>query len=229
MEQNKKSGLLLAGVIAGFVYWISLVVLIIIGIVKLQTGFLEVMSNLVKDITQGGAGAGWVIYFILTFFAMPVSSALGFFAYLKGSKLLAYIAAVLYLPSLNFLSPALCVIGAKPRYLEGKKTMLIIAGYIGIILALFWAVMYFLSGSDPGFQTAVVVFALITLAAVILNFFAWRTNNALLTLITGTVYVFSCLGIPAAVLCFIVYAKLEKPFLRGKNTLLFISFCIGIL
>jgi uncharacterized membrane protein len=226
MEQNKKSGPLLAGAIAGFAYWIALTVLMVIGVIKSQTGFFEGMSNLVKSITQGFEGAGWVVYIILAFFALLAASGLNLFAYLKGGAIPAYIAAVLYLPSLNFVSPALCVIGAKPRFLEGRKTMLFVAGYIGAVVTLLWAAMSFLPGMD-GARTAFTVFALITLAALALNFFGWRKNNALITLIAGIVYVLSVLGVPSAILCFIVYAKLEKPFLRGKRTMLFSAFCIG--
>jgi hypothetical protein len=227
MEQNRKSSLLLAGASAGFVYWISLVVLIVTGIIKSQTGFFEGISNLVKSITQGGEGAGWMIYAVLAFFALLAASALNLLAYLRGGAIPAYIAAVLYLPSLNILSPALCVTGAKPRFLEGRKTMLFIAGYTGVILILLLTGIFFIPGMDADSRTMLTVLMLLTLAALVLNFFGWRTNNALAALAAGIVYVLSGLGILPAVLCFIAYAKLEKPFLRGTKTILFTALCTG--
>jgi hypothetical protein len=223
----------LAAAIVGFAYWIALIAAIVIIWKQSEVSFSEVISNLAKMITglperiiKGEEGSGWSVYFILAFFSCLAAPVVSLFAWLKSRKLLAYIAAVLCLPSLNFVSPALCVIGAKPRFLEGRKTILFIAGYIGAVVTLLWAAMSFLPGMD-GARTMFIVFALITLAALALNFFGWRKNNALITLIAGIVYVLSVLGIPSAILCFIIYAKLEKPFLRGKRTMLFSAFCIG--
>jgi hypothetical protein len=214
MEQKKKTGLLLASSIVGFAYWIGIfgtfwyfVIQDIksTGQVQPQIGFFEGLSNLVKDFE---AVKGLLLFIgIIALFIAP--SVFSLISWKKGNKLWGGIASVLYILTFNLVSAIMCIIGTKPRFLEDRKTLLFIAGYIGIVFAALW-VLLCTPMSGPGSKTMFIVFTLIAFFAVILNFIGWHKNTALITLIAGIVYVLSVTGIPSAVLCFIGRAQLKK-------------------
>ena len=193
-------------------YVIALIVVIVRFLVP-ELGQIEVfegIKSLAKLIASGGEGSLELIVPILWLLALAASPVLSLVAWLKDKKIPAYIAAVLYLLSLNLISTLLCLIGARPRFLEGKKTLLFIAGYIGIVILAFWVLMCTPLSDPMDSKTMFVVFALISFLALILNFAGWLKNNGKVTLIAAIAYILSVTGIPSAVLCFIGRAQLKK-------------------
>ena len=207
--------MLLAASLVGFVSWIVLIVVIVrlSGVSEpvepAQVGFFEGIKSLAKFIVSGSKESLWIIAAILWLLALAASPVLSLVAWLKDTKIPAYLAAVLYLPSLNLISTLLCITGARPRFLEGRKTLLFIAGYIGIVnvaLMVFLCVMPDLGDS----KTAFVVFAIISFLALLLNAAGWLKNNRKLTLAAAIAYILSVCGIISAVLCFIGRAQSKK-------------------
>jgi hypothetical protein len=213
--KQKKSGLLLAAAVFGFVYWIALIIAAIIAgknaQVQVQVGFFEGMSNIVKSLFRGDEGSGWILYTALFFISMPAAAVLSLIAYFRESRKAAYISAVLYLVSFNFISILLCVIGLRPAFLQGRKTMLFIAAYIGIVFALVELGFVVIGGlSDPSAIPFFVYFVITILIAATLNFTGWLKNNVKLSLAAAIAYILSVFGIPLVVLCFIGFWKLKK-------------------
>ena len=210
--KQKKSVLLLAASLVGFVSWIVLIVVIVrlSGVSEpvepAQVGFFEGIKSLVKTIASGSKESLWLIAAILWLLALAASPVLSLVAWLKDTKIPAYLAAVLYLPSLNLTSTLLCIIGTRPRFLEGRKTLLFIAGYTGILNIALMALMCAANAGD----TILVVFALISFLALMLNAAGWLKNNRKLTLAAAIAYILSVCGIISAVLCFIGRAQLKK-------------------
>ena len=209
--KQKKSALLLAASLVGFVSWIVLIVVIVrlSGVSEpvepAQVGFFEGIKSLAKFIVSGSKESLWIIAAILWLLALAASPVLSLVAWLKDTKIPAYLAAVLYLPSLNLISTLLCLIGAK-SFLEGRKTLLFIAGYTGILNIALMALMCAANAGD----TILVVFAIISFLALMLNAAGWLKNNAKLTLAAAIAYILSVSGIISAVLCFIGRAQLKK-------------------
>jgi hypothetical protein len=214
MEQKKKSGLLPASSVVGFAYWIGIfgfcLYFFIQGIKSaepIQVGFLEGLSNLVKDFEA----VKWLlcsIGIIALFIAPPV---LGLIAWKKDSKLLGGIAGALYILTFNFISAIMCIIGTRPRFLEGRKTLLFIAGYIGIVNLALLGILLLLAPMEGTSDDAFMLYFLISLlVAAALNGIGWYKNNGKVTLAAAIVYIVSVSGIPSAVLCFIGRAQLKK-------------------
>ena len=214
--KQKKSALLLAASLVGFVSWIVLIVVIVrlSGVSEpvepAQVGFFEGIKNIVKTIASGSKESLWLIAAILWLLALAASPVLSLVAWLKDTKIPAYLAAVLYLPSLNLTSTLLCIIGTRPRFLEGRKTLLFIAGYTGIVSLAFWVLLCTPLSDPMDSKTMFVVFALISFLALMLNAAGWLKNNRKLTLAAAIAYILSVCGIISAVLCFIGRAQLKK-------------------
>ncbi|GHU04170.1 hypothetical protein FACS1894147_09040 [Spirochaetia bacterium] len=233
METNTKKGMLAAGTAFGFAYWAALLVLLVktgafakSAVEVPKIGFFEGVKILIERIKTGSIG--WDTYLSLFVFLMLIVAPLfGLFSVLKDSKKLTVPAIIASVLSLNFIAAILYIIGARPRFLDGRKTMLFIAGYISVIGILLWLFMAAITGEydDKSTKVVLVVLAVITAAAVVLNFVGWRKNHSVITFIAGIVYVLSVVGIPSAVLCFIGARPL--PFLNGKKTMLFVAGFIG--
>jgi hypothetical protein len=212
MEQTKKSRLLLASSVVGIAYWIGVLGFFLYWVIQgiksagpVQVGFFEGLFNLVRDFEA----VKWLLLFIGIIVLFIAPSVLGLIAWKKDKKLLGGIASVLYILTFNLVSAIMCIIGVRPRFLEGRKTLLFIAGYIGILSLALWVLLCTpLSGPDG--DTMFIVFALISFLALILNFIGWHKNSAKLTLAAAIVYIVPVLGIPPAVLCFIGRAQLKK-------------------
>ncbi|GHT83688.1 hypothetical protein FACS1894137_05480 [Spirochaetia bacterium] len=228
METNTRKGVLAAGTAFGFAYWAALLVVLVktgafvkSAVEVPKIGFFEGVKILIERIKTGGIG--WDTYLSLFVFLMLIVAPLfGLVSVLKDSKKLTVPAIIASVLSLNFFAGILYIIGARPRFLDGRKTMLFIAGYIGVIGALLWLG---LSIGLPEGKVAWIVLTVITAAAVVLNFVGWRKNHSVVTFIAGIVYVLSVIGIPSAVLCFIGARPLL--FLNGRKTILFVAGFIG--
>ncbi|GHU17026.1 hypothetical protein FACS1894163_07440 [Spirochaetia bacterium] len=231
METNTKKGVLTAGTAFGFAYWAALLVLLVktgafakSAVEVPKIGFFEGVKNLIEGITTDSIGWGGYLFFFV-FLMLIVAPLFGLVSVLKDSKKLTVPAIITSVLSLNFFAAILYIIGARPRFLDGRKTLLFVAGYIGAIVALFWLLLCTpLSGPVDG-KAKFAVFTVIALVAVVLNIVGWRKNHSVVTFIAGIAYVLSVLGIPSAVLCFIGARPLL--FLNGKKTMLFVAGFIG--
>jgi hypothetical protein len=215
MEQKKSEvcgPLLLASTIVGFASWIGLFSIFIRHIINM--GGLAAFFELSNLEIEGINVRAWLITdaIIMGILALSiVPSVLGLIAWKKDKKLLGGIAGVLYILTCNFVSAIMCVIGIRPRFLEGKKTLLFIAGYIGIVLVLLLGILTLSTmKDDPGSIAGMLYFLISLLLAIILNGIGWQKNSAKLTLAAAIIYIVSGFGIPSAVLCFIGRAQLKK-------------------
>jgi len=94
-----------------------------------------------------------------------------------------------------------------------KKNKLLLIAHISVLMML---VIYFVFGIIGNFNigyfvgSTIPMIIILVIPPTVLNVFGRIKNNKIMILIAGILYIFSILGIPSAVLCFIAFAKMKK-------------------
>jgi hypothetical protein len=168
----------------------------------------------------------YLCLFFYGFFALPVllitAAVFNFIAWVKGERKKCLVAGILYAVSLNFPSSVLCFVEYADMANPIKKKPMLISVFFGFLAALSLLLFAIFIVDSRSVFTALFI---ISLAAVIINFFAWKTEKGTLALLAAITYTAGILPIVSMVICYINYAKAKNI----KNKSLFTSLPLGFL
>jgi uncharacterized membrane protein len=187
-------------------------------------GLKEILANFGGMDSDGKLG---LFLFIYGVFALPIllvtATALNFIGWAKVERKKCLVTGILYVVSLNFPSAMLCFVEYADMANPIKKKSLLISLILGILAALPWLVCVIFLGDES--RSLFITFFTITLAAVIINLFAWKTGKGAVSLVSAVLYMAGGLSIISAIICYIDYAKAKDI----KNKSMFTSLALGIL
>jgi len=112
---------------------------------------------------------------------------------------------------------------------KGINKLLLIAAIITPAIWIVYCVVTLKSGNVPlikgtsrstnsDFKIGLIIFVIVLLIMAIptlLNVFGGRKNNKVMILIAGIIYIFTLIGIPSAILCFVANAGMKKQVTQG--------------
>jgi len=139
----------------------------------------------------------------------------------EGSKFCAKCGTAVNTATIPYTPPpagAFCGVTPEPpktaEWPKGKSKLLRIAWIIPLAIWLLWLVSvilgYYKKVYDKSMLGAVIGISVLIAIPILLTVIGGKKNKRGMILSAGIVYIFSGIGIPSAIMCFIAYAKMKK-------------------
>jgi len=218
MEQERKSKLLLASAVIGFVHWISICIFIrwfILEWAHYETGFFEGLSNLFQNFSYSPGWALFMLWLISSFVVLIAAVVFNILAWLKKKNNNILISGLLYIFGLNLFSATICFVEYFNEKNLIKNKLLLYTALFSMVFVIIFIILFTIGvslgpdGANPEYGIFLYIFITISIG-VVFNLLAWKNDNKKLKIFAGVFYILGIFTVASAIICFISGRKKKE-------------------